>query len=421
MFKFTLRNLFFLTLVSALLALWSLARMQGSDSFLNRLQTIGGRNAEKFGSGKVLEPNSASIFDQILGQSQTIRSEIQLRDLSLTCQDCLAIRRLKKTEPIQSLVLERVEVEVDAVCFYQSWSNIREVELRDIKNLPASWLATLADLNQLRLLTISGANTSVDWKTFGTLSQLERLIISNQNMHGQPLAELRRQLPTTDIYVTGLWNEPWHYHPSETLSVPNDRAKSVTAKLMNDLEAELDLLAIPISDQLNPPASLEEIAELEHLLGQPLTADIRAFLELHNGEPSDAGLTSHRLFTVAEIKQQYREWNEISIFYDTGDRDFYAKYWNPRLLPIGAYNEVTLAVDLENGHLIQGDSESIHRDLDGTFFALLEKIIQQIHNGQFDRKSNGTIEANEDANRLFQGDRVGTDFKLKRYDLLMEK
>lgn len=94
-------------------------------------------------------------------------------------------------------------------------------------------------------------------------------------------------------------------------------------------------------DDLNPPASDDEIAKLEEALGTRLPADFVACLKVHNGQKSMAGglFDNSEFLSVEAILDQWQVWKDLLDGGDfdgvTSDADRGVKndWWNARWIP----------------------------------------------------------------------------------------
>lgn len=91
---------------------------------------------------------------------------------------------------------------------------------------------------------------------------------------------------------------------------------------------------------LNPPATDEQISQLEEKLGAKLPADFIACLKVHNGQSGFASIFDGMEFlSCEEIHNQWQVWKELL---DGGDFDDFSSepeaeikddWWNPKWIP----------------------------------------------------------------------------------------
>lgn len=399
------------------------ARAKGPDNFVSTLNRIGGSNES------VLEDNFTTVGPQpkpvnfvakILGDTMELQSNVVISGCRMTRESANQFASLSDTSKLEYVEMKNVEVDDDVVCFFKNWTSVKEIQFTNVTNFPKSWLEGLAELPNLKFVTFAGANTNVTADDIAKLKQVEYVIASNRNIWGAELETLRKQLPNTDVYVTGLWGEKYPYSKDQTLSEHDPKVHAHMKAIFDDLKSALAELDPPATNGFNPPATIEEIASIEHLIGQPLPPYIRASLELHNGQKYEDELANfNRLLPVERILKDYRNWNYLSRTYDHDDDRFgFSKYWNPRILPIGNSDEPTLGVDLYNRHLIQGDSETYHYDLDGTFPDLIKAITRQIRDEKFDRKRDGQrVSVESGAQYIFTSEYRTDELKRKEFPI----
>ncbi|MEK6789815.1 MAG: SMI1/KNR4 family protein [Pseudomonadota bacterium] len=113
------------------------------------------------------------------------------------------------------------------------------------------------------------------------------------------------------------------------------------SKSLTDLIAILALKRPELVDALNPPASDEDIASLEHTLGVSLPSDFVSALKVGNGQKgSQPGIfDEHAFYSCVEIASDWRVWKKLL---DGGDFDdersspsagIRPDWWNPGWIP----------------------------------------------------------------------------------------
>jgi len=102
---------------------------------------------------------------------------------------------------------------------------------------------------------------------------------------------------------------------------PDSEVKAEIAKLWSGYESDAEQLEL---SPFNEPATDEQIAELENLVGSPLPADFKAFLKIHNG--------GHGFYSVAEMVTQYKRNISIIEFEQSADLQLTQNNWHPGLV-----------------------------------------------------------------------------------------
>src|SRR5436190_3583217 len=92
--------------------------------------------------------------------------------------------------------------------------------------------------------------------------------------------------------------------------------------------------------QLNPPATSEQISELEKQLGVKLPADFVACLKVHNGQSEYGGLfEGMEYLSLEEIHEQWSVWKglldggDFKGLNSEPDPAIRNDWWNPRWIP----------------------------------------------------------------------------------------
>jgi cell wall assembly regulator SMI1 len=118
--------------------------------------------------------------------------------------------------------------------------------------------------------------------------------------------------------------------------------------LYASLEAWLKEHSQPTYADLQDPASADDLKSLEAALGQPLPADLREALEVHDGQPY---LDSYMLMPAARIQKRYeRKMEDVDKPADPGTGTCRPVMWSKGWIPFaedGAQN--FLCIDLDPG------------------------------------------------------------------------
>lgn len=115
--------------------------------------------------------------------------------------------------------------------------------------------------------------------------------------------------------------------------------------LWNSFEAWLSSNFAEGLEDLNPPATDDEISHLEHHLGFSLPADFVDCLKIHNGQKNTAGglFEATEFLSTRRIAEEWKVWKEL---HDGGDFEGNLSnpaegvkndWWNPKWVPF-TYN-----------------------------------------------------------------------------------
>ena len=151
------------------------------------------------------------------------------------------------------------------------------------------------------------------------------------------------------------------------LSEPDLEASEAVSAIVTRLHKLLNGLDPPARNEFNPPAPDDDIVKLESLLGIPLHPTFRAYLKLHNGQPSESDelIAMERLLPIDRIIEDYNEWNCYFEPEEAEEYDFdpdYDSWVNPNVLPIGTSEDHVIGVHLLSGQIVHWYSEQ--RELD---------------------------------------------------------
>ncbi|MEC3906133.1 SMI1/KNR4 family protein [Tamlana sp. 2201CG12-4] len=154
-----------------------------------------------------------------------------------------------------------------------------------------------------------------------------------------------------------------------------------------------------MKNELNPPASKQNIEKLEHTIGAELPEEYINFLMIHNGQNSDSeGLINvEELLSIERIIQEWKVWKELL---DSGDFSGYESdpnkgikndWWNDKWIPIthdGGGNHYCIDLDPalggSSGQIIRMWHDSEERELIAhSFKEWITKYINDLEKGQY--------------------------------------
>lgn len=152
-------------------------------------------------------------------------------------------------------------------------------------------------------------------------------------------------------------------------------------------------------EDLNPPASDEQIRALEEALSVTLPADFAQFLKAHNGQAGDAGwiIDGSELLSVERIIDEWQVWHDLLI---NGHFDDYDEernngvkndWWNAKWIPFtydGGGNHLCLdldpAKDGHHGQIITMWHDDSEREVQATsFHAWFTQYVDDIEAGKY--------------------------------------
>ena len=167
------------------------------------------------------------------------------------------------------------------------------------------------------------------------------------------------------------------------------------------LHKALNALDPPATNKFNPPATVEEIAKLEHILGMPLHPDFRAYLECHNGQPEHWKtelISCEGLQPIDAILKEYQMWQANGLHYrDRSKYKFNPElmcFCNPNLLPFASSEDHVLSMNLTTGYLTLHNSESDpekHAPNIAAYFKKMATKVEAGFGGDMERRRNGSV------------------------------
>jgi len=152
----------------------------------------------------------------------------------------------------------------------------------------------------------------------------------------------------------------------------------------------------PSTNKFNPPATEEQIAKLETYLGMPIHPSLRAWLEIHNGQPDSKWelVALEWLRPIDKMMDEDGMWRGLASDYrDLDDYDFDSNVMsivNPNLLPIGSSEDHVVSINLVDGSLTLHDSESDPGGYCASLEKYLDEIAAKIEAGEYDDWGEGS-------------------------------
>ena len=406
--KFSLRNaLLLISFIAMFTSYVVYHRERGNDRLIADLTESGGScifggkgrgGARPTGTVTETKPTNGWLKDQWLSltggsnQDKIIAVDFQ----SLTREEPETIfknpalaRRIAKnfnTNLIQDLIIERVIVGSQCHPFFSEWAELRHISIIDTAT-PNSWKSGFAKIPKLESVIISGGKCNLDPECFIGNKSLISLKLAHRGITTERLQRLRKQMPNVEIELLGSFESEFNLPKGQVLSRHDEVASAKLKSAFDELLGSLQSLSPPASNRFNPPATLQEISELESLIGMPLHPTLRAWLELHNGQPSPKHelVTCEMLAPVSQIIRDYRSYKSFAHADWINNYEFIPNFsngttgndnTNPNLLTIGSSEDHLLMFNNVTGKLYHSYSEVSPTyflpDLESYFLALAE-------------------------------------------------
>ena len=179
-----------------------------------------------------------------------------------------------------------------------------------------------------------------------------------------------------------------HYVPE----IRSARRVNVPAQFVgrdyDEIEKEIHEIWSPLAkdkleeDRYNAPATEEEIASLENLIGARLPPDYRAFLKIHNGEKG----VRPTLLSIEKMKSELSNFHGyIEFGYPVnrvdrvnGEKIHNANLWWPGLVLITESGGIGKAIDCSTGKIIAWDHDGWSLSVENeNFTEYLETVIKE--------------------------------------------
>lgn len=336
--------------------------------------------------------NEKTFLDRLLGN---VSEPVAVLNLAKALIDSRYARKLGKNHAATKIGFLRVsncDVGPDAEPFFQDW-NLKRVVIHN-SEVPQSWVAALATtrIEELAIVGNCGALT---------VDELVDQMAAIGNKETGPLVVQVCNGATTAMQIKQ-WNEKFSHCTVQAVAFighhdagdqPLSQADPDYTKYMEltwkQLHQELAGLDPPALNEFNPPATDQQIADLENYIGIPLHPTFRAYLKIHNGQPSmdDELVSMEKLLTIEEIKSHYGEWQGYRDHDETVEYDFnphYDSWVNPNVVPVGTSEDHVIGVNQITGKLVYWYSEErqlryVADDIQHYF----EKIIELLQKREF--------------------------------------
>jgi len=169
--------------------------------------------------------------------------------------------------------------------------------------------------------------------------------------------------------------------------------------LWNRFEKWLTKKAPSLKDELNAPATKEDIARLEKLIGTELPEDYVNFLMIHNGQNRESGglIDAEEILSTERIAEEWQVWKDLL---DGGDfkgiksepdKGVKNDWWNSKWIPItydGSGNHYCIDLDPNSGgtkgQIIRMWHDSPEREvIAGSFKEWMTDYINALEKGKY--------------------------------------
>ena len=137
--------------------------------------------------------------------------------------------------------------------------------------------------------------------------------------------------------------------------------------------------------KLNPPATLEQIEELENELGYCLAAEYKASLLVHNGSEGQFCSLYHlystaRVLSVWKLYINYRG-DGAQQRIDPDPEKVASFNWHPGWIPVASWDVYGVIVNVETGQVCYYDDDDAHHDTT-SWARWLENVASRLESGK---------------------------------------
>jgi len=328
------------------------------------------RLSKKVPSVKNSTVDEKTFVDRLLANVSDPVSELNLYEALIDQRYAHQLNRNHAAPEIAVLRIRSCDIESDAVPFFQEWQ-LRQAVVHNTE-IPESWVSAFASA-EIHELTIVGDCGLL------TVDALVRCMEANGERKGPKVIQVCNGV-TTAMQLRH-WQETVSHckfqavafagdqdvEISQPLSGPDPVATENMEAVWKRLHRVLKGLDPPALNEFNPPATDAQIAELENLVGIPLHPTLRAYLKVHNGQPSsqDELVSMEKLLSIKEIIGEYGQWQSYGMSEERTEYDFnpdYDSWVNPNVIPVGTSEDHIIGINQITGKVVYWWSEQ--RELD---------------------------------------------------------
>lgn len=212
-----------------------------------------------------------------------------------------------------------------------------------------------------------------------------------------PMASLARLVEIGSEYVDVGYEFKWIYEKRDRQAEKKKlkaaaKALSVT-DIWKNIESVLQDKAPQVLNDWNPPASQQEIQDLEKQIGKKLPEDFKEWLQLHNGQ-QDVGSWIVEFGYFLDTSEIFSNWqinNDVNEDYEPENKD--DVWWHKRYLPfVGNGGGDSLAMDLKTGSIVKHyHDQGIITGGPDSFKEWLYTVWQVFEAGQFSVDDEGSL------------------------------
>ncbi len=312
-----------------------------------------------------------TFIDRLLGNASAPVAELNLSEALIDERYARQLGRNHAATEIGFLRLRSCDVKQKAEPFFQNW-NLKRLVIHNTQ-VPENWVAALAttSVDELAIIGDCG-HLTVDalveqMAAIGNKEQSPLVVqVCNGVTTARQIEQWNKKFPPATFQAVAFIGR--HIvENAQPLSQADPHYTRYMELTWKQIHQELANLDPPALNRFNPPATDAEITELENCIGIPLHPTFRAYLKVHNGQPSmdDELVMFEKLLSIKEIISHYGEWQGYSDMDEVVEYDFnpdYDSWVNPNVIPVGTSEDHIIGVNQITGRLVYWYSEQ--RNLD---------------------------------------------------------
>ena len=201
------------------------------------------------------------------------------------------------------------------------------------------------------------------------------------------------------IYVllpsVALWwflNSSWPQQTNRLNSEEVRKLQHYDQSVQSEIDAIWKRIEIQLRDheweqhvRLNPPATLQEIKELEGALGYRLAGDYKASLLVHNGSEGDF-CSYDQLYSTTRVLKPWKIYVEVHGSFAQNEIHPNPRqtknFWHPGWTPVAGWNAYETVINAETGQVLHWDEYTATYQA-ASWKAWLENVASRLESGEF--------------------------------------
>ena len=275
----------------------------------------------------------------------------------------------------------------DCPLFFKSWPTLERLVIRDVA-VPVSWFSEFNSLPALKEIVISGGLCNFDPESLQGIPTLERAVFCRRGITQQQLEQLREKMPHVTFEVLGCFETKYQHSETEKSQTLSRHDPEAYKRMKELLDRVNEAIVAAGGDNTHPgtPATVEEIAALEHCIGVPLPKSLRAFYEVTNGWKKAPMFIWNGIRSTQKVADDYRD--RMGYVYKPDEYDFaefkFDQFANPNAIPINDEEGMHFNQDRLCHLDLGGESGPYRYDNEHDLFSAFESVLKEMAEKKFD-------------------------------------